>query len=223
MSKPPITHLIIDTWSTNDDYNGDCDYALVPMTADYVADLLWYTEEVRQLYKVDDSIYALECWDGTPSYFRFNEKLETLKDFRGKLAVKVPKGVPILLTAEPGIQGGRLSAGRLLHGPGGQERGLVVGLRQAHQRPHHDCPGFQRDPAEDPGSVHEGRRCFPAEETSTCASCRAQIHDLLYLDMKNERFYYDAEKEWNTDTLDQIAKIVAQYIPRPPSVKSDER
>ena len=33
MSKPPITHLVIDTSSTDENYNGDCDYALVPMTA----------------------------------------------------------------------------------------------------------------------------------------------------------------------------------------------
>ena len=66
MPKPPITHLVIDTWSTNDDYNGDCDYALVPMTLQYVSDLLWYMEEVGQLHKVDDNIYALERWDGTP-------------------------------------------------------------------------------------------------------------------------------------------------------------
>ena len=40
MSKPPITHLVIDTSSTDENYNGDCDFAQVPITPDYVDDLL---------------------------------------------------------------------------------------------------------------------------------------------------------------------------------------
>jgi hypothetical protein len=67
----------MDTSSTDENYNGDCDYALVPMTASYVADLLWYMDEVIRLHRADDSVYDLECWDGTPSYFRFNDRLES--------------------------------------------------------------------------------------------------------------------------------------------------
>ncbi len=34
--KQPITHLIIDTSSSNEYDDGDCDHCLVPMTAEYV-------------------------------------------------------------------------------------------------------------------------------------------------------------------------------------------
>ena len=61
MSKPPITHLIIDTSSSDENYTGDCDYALVPMTDVYVTDILWYMEEVVRLHKADDSVYSIEC------------------------------------------------------------------------------------------------------------------------------------------------------------------
>jgi hypothetical protein len=42
-----------------------------------------------------------------------------------------------------------------------------------------------------------------------------RIHDLLYLDMKSGREFYDASKEWDADTVDAIAKVVAEYVPRP--------
>ena len=49
-----------------------------------------------------------------------------------------------------------------------------------------------------------------------------RIHDLLYLDMKGGRAFYDPSKSWNADTLAQIAEVVAKYIPRP-SKPSPER
>ena len=51
MRKQPITHLIIDTSSSNEYDNGDCDYCLVEMTAEYVAYLLGYMDEVRHVVR----------------------------------------------------------------------------------------------------------------------------------------------------------------------------
>ena len=61
MSKLPITHLVIDTSSTDENYNGNCDFVLVPMTAEYILYLLGYMEEVRRMHRADDAVYSLEC------------------------------------------------------------------------------------------------------------------------------------------------------------------
>jgi hypothetical protein len=103
MSKPPITHLVIDTSSTNEDYSGNCDYCLVPMTPDYIMYLLRYMDEVRKMHRADDAVYCLECWDGSSAYFQFNDKLEELRDVDGNLAVDVPRGEPVLLMGDPGF------------------------------------------------------------------------------------------------------------------------
>jgi hypothetical protein len=42
-----------------------------------------------------------------------------------------------------------------------------------------------------------------------------RIHDLLYLDMEDGQESYNSEKPWNSDTLDAIAAIISEYIPRP--------
>ena len=41
--------------------NGNCDFALVPMTAEYILYLLGYMEEVRRMHQADDAVYSLEC------------------------------------------------------------------------------------------------------------------------------------------------------------------
>jgi hypothetical protein len=46
-----------------DALNGDCDFALMPMTPDYVEDLLWYMGEVARMRRADESLYSIELWD----------------------------------------------------------------------------------------------------------------------------------------------------------------
>jgi hypothetical protein len=48
-----------------------------------------------------------------------------------------------------------------------------------------------------------------------------QIHDLLYLDMRGARAFYDPGKARDSNTLARIAEIVAKYIPRPAKVPSN--
>ena len=99
--KKPITHLIIDTSSSNEYDNGDCDYCLVEMSPKYVSYLLGYMDKVKQLYQADENVYALECWDAGPVYFRFNDMFEQITDINGNKATDVPRGEPILLSIEP--------------------------------------------------------------------------------------------------------------------------
>ena len=99
--KKPITHLIIDTSSSNEYDTGDCDYCLVQMSANYVAYLLKYMDKVKQLHQADENVYALECWDAGPVYFRFNDSFEQITDIDGNLAPDVPRSEPILLETGP--------------------------------------------------------------------------------------------------------------------------
>ena len=101
MKKQPITHLILDTFSSNEDDNGDCDYCLVPMTAEYLSHLLDYVDKVRRMHRADDSVYCLECWDAGPAYFQDNDKFQELRDVDGDPAADAARGEPILLTADP--------------------------------------------------------------------------------------------------------------------------
>ena len=101
--KPPITHLILGTTSSNEFDNGDCDYCLVPMTAEYVAYLLGYMDKVRRLHRADNSVYSLECFDCSPRYFKDNDRLQELRDIEGEMAGEVLPDDPVLLTANPGF------------------------------------------------------------------------------------------------------------------------
>ena len=104
MKKHPVTHLIIDTSSSNQDDSGGGDYCLVPMTVEYVAYLLDCMDEVRRLHRADNAVYSLECWDAGPSYVPCSDKLEGLRDVDGNLVGDVPRGEPILLTADPSFE-----------------------------------------------------------------------------------------------------------------------
>jgi len=223
MSKPPITHLILDTSSTDDNYNGDCDYALVPMSASYVADLLWYMDEAVRLHKADDSVYNLECWDATPSYFRFNDRLEVIRDIYGDLAVNVPRGDPILLTEDPKF--GEEEFQRV------ECRTVQVSVDEVWWTAYVKHTSIRIETARvSRKTILKIQDRFPEEERRHTGKrpvpphpAIRHIHDLLYLDMQGKRTFYNSEKVWDANTLTQIAEVVARYIPRPPPVKPDGR
>ena len=223
VSKPPITHLIIDTSSTNENGGGDCDFALVPMAAAYVADLLWYMDEVVRLRKADDSVYGLECWDATPSYFRCNEKMETVRDIHDDLAVNVPRGEPILLTADPQFREDdfqRVECCRVQAAE--DEVWWKTYVKHTTVRIETACVSRK--------TLLEIWNRFPKEEGGRTARMPVpphpavrQIQDLLYLDMQGKRTFYNPDKIRDCHTLARIAEVVARYIPRPPPLKPDGR
>ncbi|MFA5863167.1 MAG: hypothetical protein WC975_00615 [Phycisphaerae bacterium] len=101
MNKPPITHIMLDTSCTNEYLESNVDYCLIPMTLEYVRDILRYMDIVARMYKKDDSIYNIEQWDCHARYLCYNDKMETVQDIRGNHPCDVPGGEPILLTADP--------------------------------------------------------------------------------------------------------------------------
>jgi len=223
MSKPPITHLVIDTSSTDENYNGDCDFGLIPMDASYAAGLLWTMDEVTRLHRADDSVYDLECWDGTPSYFRFNDRLEVIRDIYGDLAVDVPRGDPILLTADPMF--GEEEFQRV------ECRTVQVSVDEVwwtayvkHTNVRIETARISKktllkiqDRFPEEERRHTGKRPVPPHPAVR------QIHDLLYLDMRGARTFFNLDKARDSDTMAQIAEVVSRYIPRPPPVKPDGR
>jgi len=220
MKKHPITHLIIDTSSSNEYDNGDCDYCLVQMTAEYVSYLLDYMDEVRRLHRSDNAVYSLECWDGSPACFKSNDKLQELRDVDGDLAADVPRGESILLTADPKFDEGDFQR---------VECQSVQILSEdvwwtAYVK--HTCIRIESAHVEKKTllrilrSLGGTRKCRSQPKARPIPPVVRQIHDLLYLDMMNGREFYNPEKSWDPDILDRVAEIIAEYIPRPPQIES---
>jgi len=215
MKKPPITHLVIDTSSTDENFDGDCDFALVPMTPDYVEDLLWYMSEVSRMTRADESLYSIELWDATPVYFRWNLRLETIQDVYGESATYVPRGEPVLLIEDP-----RFAKDNF------QEvdcRTVQAGEEEVWWTAYVKHTNVRIETAHVPKKVFlEIRKRFESTEGNTSPRRSVgvhpavrQIHDLLYLDIRGEKECYDPHKNWDADTFDRIAEVVAKYIPKP--------
>lgn len=207
----PITHLIIDTTSSDSNYNCDCDYCLVPMSVDYILYLLDCMDLVRRLHRSDEGVFSLECWDSLPVLFRDNRKLGELATIDGTLAGDVPLGEPILLEADPqfsrdDIQQVECQSVQILSDDvwwSAHVRHTSIRIETAHiekrvlLRILKSLGGRRRSPS-------------PQPEKSL-----RQIHDLLYQVTRNGRKVHDPEKPWDADTLAGIAEIVGRHIPRP--------
>ena len=220
MKKQPITHLIIDTSSSNEFDNGDCDYCRIEMTAEYVAYLLGYMDEVRRLHQADNGVYAIKCWDASPRCFRSNDKLQKLRDIDGDLAADVPRGEPILLTSDPGFdeedfqrvecQTVLITNDDVWWSAYVKHSGIRIESAQIQKK---TLLRIQRSL----GGTRE-RRSQP--KARPIPPVVRQIHDLLYLDIVDDRDVYNPEKSWDPDILDRVAEIIALHIPRPPQIES---
>jgi len=70
------------------------------------------------------------------------------------------------------------------------------------------CERLNLDPPPDSGLTGAGPPSSPSPALQ-------RIHDLLYLDIKDGREFYNPDKEWNEEILKAIADVVAEYVPRP--------
>ena len=210
MNNKPITHLIVDTSGSDEDFNGGCDYCLVEMTAEYVSWLLRHTDRVAGLRKIDDSAYVLECWDATSQYFCDNDELTKLSDLG---EVNLHSGAPLFLDAAPKI--GEEYFQRVEgHGVRISEDGVCWTACPKHTNISVTSTSVRRETLleilDSFGQTHE-----PCNIDGDSAVRR--VHDLLYLDADGDREFYNPDKEWDADTISAIADVVNQCIPKPTS------
>ena len=223
MKKHPITHLIVGTSSSNEYDNGDCDYCLVPMTVEYISYLLNYMDEIRRMHRADNAVYSLECWDGSPGYFRDNDKFGELRDVDGDLAGDVPEGEPILLAVDPKFNEDDfqrvdcMSVQILIEDVWWTAYVKHTGIRieSGHVEKKTLLRIFRSL-----GGNWESRRHAKARPVPPTIR---RIHDLLYLDTKDGRESYDPDRVWDADIMAMIAEVVAEFIPRPGAVHQDRR
>jgi hypothetical protein len=164
------------------------------MTSSYITYLLDYMDEVRRLHRADQSVYSLECWDGSAAYFQDNERFSELRDIDGNPAGDVPRGEPILLTADPKLneedfQRVECQTVQILSDDvwwTAYVRHTNIRIESAHVDKKTllrilRSLGGTRKSSSRPGA----KPVHPALQ---------HIHDLLYLDMKNGREVYDVDK-----------------------------
>lgn len=59
--------LVFNTWSSNENYNADCNHAVVPLTRQLAARLRKKMALARRLKKSDD-VFSLAWWDYSPTF-----------------------------------------------------------------------------------------------------------------------------------------------------------
>jgi hypothetical protein len=61
--------IVLATSSTNPEYNGECDYAVVRLTPELVDQVRRRVELARQAGEKDNDLYELYFWGGTADYY----------------------------------------------------------------------------------------------------------------------------------------------------------
>jgi hypothetical protein len=78
--------IVLNTHSTNPEFNGDCDYAVVQLTPEVVAQVRRRVELARKAGQEDNDLCELYFWDGAADFYD-NGLLEACQD-----AVAADKG-----------------------------------------------------------------------------------------------------------------------------------
>jgi len=61
--------IVLETSSSNPDYSGDCDYALVELTPELVNQVRRRVELAGQAGQQDNDLYEIYFWGGTAAFF----------------------------------------------------------------------------------------------------------------------------------------------------------
>jgi len=72
-------HIIFDTRSTNDDYYGDCDCAVVELTLRLAEQIHSRVTVAQQAHQQDNDLYELYFWDSTAEFYDY-ELLEACQE-----------------------------------------------------------------------------------------------------------------------------------------------
>lgn len=212
MKPQPITHLLTDTVSSDPDYNGDCDLCLVPLSAKYVSYLLNWMDEVARLCRRDKNVYSIRCWDGMPGYFRLNDKLEQLHDINGN-PVDASLDKPVLLAADPQFaerDGQRVEC-----------KAIQISNDSLWWTAHVKHTGIRIESAWIGKEILlQVQQSFGSVQVTKPTKAPVhpvlqQLHDLLYLDIRQGKEFYNPDNPWDANTIAAVAEIVAKHIPRP--------
>jgi len=65
-------HLILNAHSSNEHYNGDCDYAVVDLTRALAEQIRRRVALARQAGQQDNDLYELYFWGSTAEFFDYN-------------------------------------------------------------------------------------------------------------------------------------------------------
>ena len=68
----PVAAIVIGTHSTNPEFDGDCDYAVVQLTPELVDQIRRRVELVREAGRQDDDLYEIYFWGGTAEFYDCN-------------------------------------------------------------------------------------------------------------------------------------------------------
>ncbi len=73
-------NILLRTFSSNEHYNGDCDYALLKLSPLSIRQMRDRMDLAKRKYTTDPSFVCIEFWDSAPQYFSSFDDLENLVD-----------------------------------------------------------------------------------------------------------------------------------------------
>jgi hypothetical protein len=87
------------TYSSDEDWNGDCDYLLIDITPQVAKRILEYMDEAARVREKIDSLYCLDIFDYSTQAFSYfeagGELLDEISGFDGNDLTEVPEGFEI--------------------------------------------------------------------------------------------------------------------------------
>jgi hypothetical protein len=95
--------LVVKTYSSNPDYNGDCDYAVVEVTQSVVDTWLKRMSLVSGLQGFDDMLLSLDWADWTAGYFEWSEEVEELAEERLDTGSDIGRDSEEMFVVEPAM------------------------------------------------------------------------------------------------------------------------
>lgn len=85
-------NLVLRTYSSDSEYNGDCDYALIRLTTPVINQVRARVNLAKRLSKRDSSFLCLEYWDHLPQYFKRFDGIEDILEIE-----KLDDGKPLFV------------------------------------------------------------------------------------------------------------------------------
>jgi hypothetical protein len=82
--------LLLKTWSTNENFNGDCDYAAVDLTPELATILERRITQFKILKQAETSLDTMVYWDASADMLGWTEEIEEVADPDKENVFEVP-------------------------------------------------------------------------------------------------------------------------------------